>query len=300
MNRSQPGIAFAIRMLVLVLTSTGLLALGTHSCLGQTAQSTLALIPRAAKPKDQRKHVTRLVVQIQRADYAGDRAALKRLYQDLAPFAADNEIGAKVRYWRGFALWRRALNGFNDSVDRGELEADVKQAVAEFNAAVALEPDFVDAKVAAASCLLTILFLHQKDADQVRELLAQAVPLLKEAAAAEPQNPRLLWVLGGSRWYQGPEHGGGEDKALQTYQTGLKAIREHKSCEFDKLRPSWGEPELLMNLAWSNLNRTTPDLAAAEQYARSALALVPYWHYIKDILLPQIAAARAKQRELTQ
>ena len=47
------------------------------------------------------------------------------------------------------------------------------------------------------------------------------------------------------------------------------------------------------NLAWSNLNRTTPDLAAAEGYARSALLLVPYWHYVRDILLPQILAAKA-------
>jgi hypothetical protein len=49
-----------------------------------------------------------------------------------------------------------------------------------------------------------------------------------------------------------------------------------------------------MNLAWSNLNRTTPDLAAAEQFALSALKLVPYWHYVRDILLPKIREAQAK------
>jgi len=52
--------------------------------------------------------------------------------------------------------------------------------------------------------------------------------------------------------------------------------------------------ELLMSLAWSNLNRTTPDLTAAEQYAEAALKLVPYWHYLRDILMPQIRAAQAK------
>jgi len=57
---------------------------------------------------------------------------------------------------------------------------------------------------------------------------------------------------------------------------------------------TWGEPELLMNLAWSNLNRTTPDLNAAEQYAQAALKLVPYWGYVRDILMPQIRAAQAK------
>lgn len=59
--------------------------------------------------------------------------------------------------------------------------------------------------------------------------------------------------------------------------------------------PAWGEPELLMSLAWTHLNRSTPDLAAAEQNAQAALALVPYWNYVKDILLSQIAAAKAKR-----
>jgi hypothetical protein len=36
----------------------------------------------------------------------------------------------------------------------------------------------------------------------------------------------------------------------------------------------------------------TPDLARAEAHARKALALVPSWHYVRDILLRQIEAAR--------
>jgi hypothetical protein len=51
-----------------------------------------------------------------------------------------------------------------------------------------------------------------------------------------------------------------------------------------------------MSLAWSNLNRTTPDLKAAEQHAQDALKLVPYWHYVRDILMPQIRTAQAKAR----
>jgi hypothetical protein len=49
-----------------------------------------------------------------------------------------------------------------------------------------------------------------------------------------------------------------------------------------------------MSLAWSNLNRTTPDLNAAEQDAQAALKMVPFWHYVRDILIPQIRAAQAK------
>lgn len=247
----------------------------------------------AAPLGSQRTPVTNLVVQIQRADYEGDRAALLRYYNDLAPFAGDKELGARVRYWRGFSRWRRALNGFNDSVDRNELDQDLRQAVSEFEAAMATDPNFVDAKIAAAACSLNLVFLHQPDAEQVRELLAKALPLMNQAQLKEPENPRLLWVVGSNRWFNPPERGGGQALAMETYQKGLEVARKRKRIR-DRLSPSWGEPELLMNLAWSNLNRQTPDLDAAERYARSALALVPYWHYVRDILLPQIVA-KAKQ-----
>jgi len=82
---------------------------------------------------------------------------------------------------------------------------------------------------------------------------------------------------------------------MEGYEKGLKAIRNHKTTPSDSLEPSWGEPELLMSLAWSNLNRTTPDLNAAEQCARSALELIPDWHYVRDILMPQIQEAKRKR-----
>jgi tetratricopeptide (TPR) repeat protein len=239
-----------------------------------------------------REQVIKVVAQIQRADYEGNRAALKHLYAELAPFAEDKAIGPRVRYWSGFALWRRALNGFNESADRGELEQDLTFALSEFEKA-AEGLDSADAKSAAASCLQNLAFLHytQNDKARAQELLDRSLPLLKEAEQAESDNPRVLWVLGASRWYAPVERGGGEAAALETYKKGLKFARMHKSQTTDILMPSWGEPELLMNLAWANLNSSAPDLKAAEQYAQSALEMVPYWHYLRDILLPQIRAA---------
>lgn len=255
-------------------------------------------IPAAAAFRASVEHardtVVKIVAQIQRADYEGDRSALKRLYGELAPFVDDKELASRVRYWRGFAMWRRALNGFNGSVDPKEIEQDLNQAVDEFDAAVIKDPGFVDAKVGAVSCLSNLLFLNQKNPARVQELIAKAAPLAKDAKAAAPDNPRLLWVLGPNQWYAPPERGGGQAKALETYEKGLEAARKQRGSVTDPLEPSWGEPELLMNLAWANLHRTTPDLDAAEQYARSALALVPYWHYVRDILIPQILDAKAK------
>jgi len=234
-----------------------------------------------------------IVPRIQRADYEGDRAALKRLYGDLAPVPQDDKLASRVLYWRGFALWRRAFNGFNDNADPKELEEDMQQAVIEFDGSSAKDPEFVDAKIAAGSCLSNLAFLNRKDPAGSQELLGRAIQVLKQAQAAAPDNPRLLWVLGPNRWYAPPEYGGSQEQAMALYQKGLDSVRAHKEDTSDPLQPTWGEPELLMNLAWSNWKRTKPDLKAADEYAQTALKLVPYWHYVRDILIPQIHAAQA-------
>jgi hypothetical protein len=239
-----------------------------------------------------RDSIIRIVTQIQRADYEGDRPALKRLHDELAPIPEDNKLASRVLYWRGFAMWRRAINGFNETPTPTDLEEDLKQAVTDFNDAIARDPAFVEAKIGAASSLGYLMYMNKKDPSRIQELAKQSSPLLKEAMAADPDNPRLLWVLGPIRWSSPPERGGGQDKAIEIYNKGLEVVREHKRDVADPLEPSWGEPELLMSLAWSN--RTAPDLNAAEQDAEAALKLVPYWHYVRDILMPQIRAAQAK------
>jgi hypothetical protein len=246
-----------------------------------------------APPERPRETALKLVAQIQKADYQGDRAALQNLYAYLEPFLADEKLASRVRYWRGFALWRRAINGFNESADPKDLEHDLTQAIGEFKESTAKDPAFVDARVGTISCLGNLAYLARGYADRVQELIAQSSPLVKELRASDPENPRFVWVLGPILWNIPPERGGGQDKAIESYLKGLETARKLKGTVSDPLDPSWGEPELLMSLAWSNLNRATPDLNAADQYAHSALALVPYWHYVRDILLPQIPTAKA-------
>jgi hypothetical protein len=247
------------------------------------------------------EQVVKIVTQIQRADYEGDRAALNQLYDQLVPFVDEPELASRVRYWRGFAKWRRAINGFGETPTPKDLSDDLTEAESEFDAAIQRDPGFVDAKVGAASCMFNRFFLegvfkNEKDPLRLREILTPASTFLKDANATAPDNPRLLWVVGPNQWNTPPERGGGQEKAIATYEKGLDAMRGHKESANDALEPTWGESELLMSLAWSNLNRTTPDLKAAEQYAQAALKLVPYWHYVRDVLMPQIRAAQAKAR----
>jgi len=258
----------------------------------------LLLPPVAAKANPARDpargQVIHIVEQIKRADYEGDRAALQRLRLELTPFVVKKDLGSRVRYWRGFALWRRALNGFNDHVDPKELQSDLVQALDDFDAAIEKDPGFVDAKVAALGCVAYLAYgSGEKDAERIKRWVERGHQLQTEAQGADPGNPRLMWVDGPGVWFTPPERGGGQDKAIEVYKEGLATIRKSKAPT-DPLEPSWGEPELLMSLAWSYLNRSTPDLAAAEENARAALKLVPNWHYLRDILIPQIENARKK------
>lgn len=257
--------------------------------------TTLAAQARpAAQPpaKQSRESILRTVNEIKRADYEGDRPALKRLHGELTVPADDKALAARVLYWRAFALWRRAINGFNETPTPTDLGDDINAAIADFKDSLANDPTYVESKIGEASCLGYLMYLFPSRAS---ELIQQSSPLLKDVMASDPANPRLLWVLGPIRWTMPPERGGGQDKAFETYDRGLESVRK-RPAPADPLEPTWGEPELLMNRAWSNLNRTQPDLKAAQKDAEAALALVPNWHYVRDILLRQIRDAGAKVR----
>jgi len=252
-------------------------------------------VVRSTRANDIVKEVDLIVARIQHADFAGDRAAMQKGYDDLKPFLEDQKLASRIRYWRGFAQWRRAINGFNDSVDPKELAQDLNTALDEFKIAMKTDPAFIDAKVGTISCLGYLAFMNRKDQVHAKELVDQIMPLVKEAIEIACDNPRLIWVRGPILWNTPPERGGGHDKAIETYQHGLEVCSKINASD-DPLNPSWGKPELMMSLAYSYLNTNPADVNAAERYARNALAIVPYWHYVRDILLPQILATKGKMQ----
>lgn len=271
---------------------TPLFRMSSSIALGLACLS-LGLVSTAAA--DNRNAATSLVDQVRRADYEGNQQGMKKAYDELAHFTADKEIAGAVRYWRGFAMWRRAINGFNDKVDPKELEQDLHDALKEFEVIPAADPIYFEARIAMISCYGYLLFLHNGEPDRVKEIFTQVGPITTEIKQKAADNPRRLWVLGPILFVTPPERGGGQDKAIATYQKGLEIIRKAKPAT-DPLEPSWGEPELLMNMAWSYLNQAKPDVQSAERNAQAALTLVPNWHYVRDILLPQISSAKSRPK----
>jgi hypothetical protein len=245
------------------------------------------------QPEDAR---IRQVDSIIRADYEADLASLKALALSLPPASDSPTVAARLRYWRGFALWRRVINGFNEAVVPHDVEADTRAAIREFELSRALDPQFVDATVGLISCLQLLTFMNAGNPALVQELVPQFSALLREAMSKAPNNPRLLWVQGQSEWYTRPGAAANviaerQSAALKTYERGLALARRLGKPGGPSLDPAWGEPELLMNLAWAHLNKAQPDPATAQQYAQRALALVPNWHYVGRILMPQIERA---------
>src|SRR5262249_31252242 len=90
--------------------------------------------PAPGKPAARDK-IAGIVAKIVKAAYGDDRPALQSLYDELTPYTSgtgDAKFLSRVRYWRGFALWRRVLNGFNDKSPREEQEKDLTGCVSEF------------------------------------------------------------------------------------------------------------------------------------------------------------------------
>src|SRR4029077_13762432 len=83
-----------------------------------------------ANPSSTRDRDIKIVEQIKRADYEGDRAALQRLHGELTPSPDNKTLSSRELYWRGFALWRRAINGFNESPTPKDLQEDLNGAIA--------------------------------------------------------------------------------------------------------------------------------------------------------------------------
>jgi hypothetical protein len=255
----------------------------------------LALIPSFVA--FQARPAAAIVADIIRADYEADLSRLLRLYEELNVPDDPGRQASRIHYWRGFARWRRAINGVNDGAPLAQMRGDLRIAAREFDASLVLDPRFVDARAGLVSAIGIQLFLAGGDRTIMQPLIDRVMPMLQELTSRPQDNPRVLWVLGQAEWRTPSDWSpdqvlARQERVIASYLRALDLIRTSRNPRADPLDPRWGEPELLMNLAWSSLNKVKPDVAAAERYAREALTLVPSWHYVRDILLPQIERTR--------
>ena len=248
------------------------------------------LVPLVS-PSFREAKLAALVAEVRSADYRGDRAALARLDTNLGELD-DSALADYRDYWRGFARWRRAMNGFNETPTPADLATDLESAVAHFRSSLERRPDWIEARLALVGCWGNLAFLAGSDLERKQPLLAELIPAYKWLEANGRDNPRALWIIGGMQFAAPPPYGGDLVKATATLRRGLElAWREAvPGGTSPAWFPTWGGPENLMNLAYMYSHTGTPDRATALAYAEGAVTAVPEWHYVRNILLPQIEA----------
>jgi hypothetical protein len=223
------------------------------------------------------------------ADYRGDLPRIASLRTQITPLSGDKDFGYLADYWTGFASWRLAINGANAQMAADDLKANLERATADFESSFRKKEDFADAYAAASSVHGWLAFLHRDDPALMKSHLEISKQFLAKAEALEPANPRVLWVRGGAFLFAPPAYGGSVERAIEIYNNQVEASGPLTP---NSPLPDWGEPEALMSLAYAEMVKSTPDLNAATGDARAALTLQPQWHYVRDILMPQIETKR--------
>lgn len=259
---------------------------------------------RAAMPLTDEKHhapipvltqteLLTTVERIRRADFEDDRSLLRDIPRELAIRPLPQSLTGAFHYWMGFAAWRRAINGFNDGVGPAESGADLNTGVSEFTIAAESEPYRPEALIGQAGCLMSLIYLDYADVSKRQAHIKAFAEAGTKLSALDPDNPRWSWIMGTSRFSRPASAGQNREEAWTLFEKGLDTLRNSQAPRTDPLFPSWGEPEILMSMSFSALHKSPPDLAQAESYANQALGEVPRWHYVREVLLPQIRAAKA-------
>jgi len=249
-----------------------------------------ALAPAADAPRPEAR-LAELAAAVLDADYRGDRPRLAELDSELSRLDAGSLIDYRD-YWRGFARWRRAMNGFNETPRPDDLRADLEKALERFRSALALRPEWSEVRLAMVGAWGNQIYLAGDDAQKRKAILEEATPAYKWVMQYAGDNPRVLWIKGGLQMVVPATAGGDPAKAAATLRQGVAGAWREAGAGVTPPSwvPTWGGPENLMNLAYMYSQGPKPDRALALAYAEGALTAVPQWHYVRDILLPRIEA----------
>jgi len=268
------------------------------SCAGMGGPAPSAPAPPPETPHDK---VVRLASEIRKAAYSDDGERLEALVEEMAPYADEGKgeggaLASRAHYWRGFALWRSAWNGMRipagdpPTRESSTVEESLRAAVDELQKSSEEDPTFVEPRIVQLACLEELA--PTVPASERPKEYRRLWDLLVETQKQAPQNPRLAWVFGTVKWDTPVKQGGGQDKAVQTFRDGLDWVR--KQTIADATDPAWGEAELLLGLAEARFRGKPQNLDAAGHYAAAVLNVEPNWRYVKEVLIPQIEAAREK------
>ena len=162
-------------------------------------------------------------------------------------------------YWRGFALWRRVLNGFNETADAGRSRRGRSR-----------RPWRASRRRSRCTRTGSRRSSRWSDSGETRSTSPETTPTSATRSWRRPvprsssswrnagDNPRALWIRGGMEGWAPPPVGGDLAKASATLRYGVdvRTARGDGASESARRGCPRGEvPENLMNLAYLHLAR---------------------------------------------
>jgi hypothetical protein len=179
-------------------------------------------------------------------------------------------------------------------VSAADLKAHLERAVADFQSSMQKKETFADAYASAASIYGWLAYMNRADAATMKTQIETSARLRARAEALEPSNPRVLWCAAAFSSSRRPPP---EATSIAPYR---KQVNASAPLNPKSPLPDWGKAEALMSLAFAHMIKSAPDLIASATEADAALKLEPRWHYVPDILIPQIEAATKKAEATKQ
>ena len=225
------------------------------------------------------------VAQIQRAAVEHDLKALSSA-RDTLRAAIDDEGADKsrLRYACAFTSWK--LVG-GESRGSKVYKAYLKDAEKQLEQVLARNPDDAEAQALYATVngwLITGMWSGMRRGPR-------ADKAHKKARELAPQNPRVAMHQGVSRLFRPGMFGGGLDKAEAELTEALDLYEKEPA---EKEWPNGGHAEILGWMGQVMFRKGEMD--KAREYYERALELEPNYHWVLQVLLPQLEAAATKGR----
>lgn len=196
--------------------------------------------------------------------------------------ADDSRIQKYAYYYRGYSNYR-LQNSFPDINDDNK-EKYLDEAVAMFEKAVELDPDFAEAHAMLGSCYgmkASGFFSGMKYGPKSDEAMDKAKEL-------EPDNPRVVMLDAIGTLFKPSAFGGSTDKAIEGLRHAAELFEEWEPS--NEYAPRWGDAEVY---AWLGQG-----YAEAERYEKAkeslekALEVKSGYPWVQEVLLPELEQKR--------
>ena len=182
---------------------------------------------------------TRIIAQIKRADYEGDRAAAQRLPRRTRPPSENKIIASSVLYWRRFRALAPCHQRLQRDPDSEGLGRRLKRRDLRFQRLPRPESPPSSSPRSQRFPPRLPMYLNMKDLSRVQELIQQSSPLLQRSHGQPIPTTHVHCGCSADPLVEPPERGGGR-QSLRSLQPRPRIIRKGSTS---RSGTSWGEPD---------------------------------------------------------